>query len=256
MRKLTVALLLIGLQVFAGPIDFENLSREDVNGIMEEFQASFEPTTVSGASSMGKVVGFEVGLIGGMVKSSEVDRLSGGEVSSIPHAALFGRVDTLYGIGAELTLLPVKAGDFKYKSFSFAAKWTFSKVIPMCPVDLKARLRLGNTDIEYEGNDGSTNYTGKIENKSTSFDITVSKKFVFFEPYLGIGHVSSKGDFVASGSNNVFGFTSSDRVNDIKNSGVHLFGGAHVGLGIFKIGLEYGSLFGQSRIMGKLAFGI
>jgi hypothetical protein len=252
---LILSILLFSFANFAGS-DIKNLSRNDVDLIMKEFQASFYPTTVSGASSTGKVFGFEFGLVGGMLSADNLKRVTSNDVSKLPHASFYLKADTLYGLGAEVTLLPLSIGDFKYKNFSAALKWTFTDIIPAFPVNIRARVRIAKTDIDYKGNDGTIDYTGSIDNKSSGFDLTVSKKFVFIEPYLGFGYVTSKADFFANGSNNVFNFQASDSVTGIKNSGVHYFGGAHLGLGFLKLGVEYSRLFDQNRYLAKLGFGI
>jgi len=256
MKCLLTLALLVGFSTQVQAVDlleFTNLSENDVENILEDFQTSFEPSTLSGAGNLGRLFGIEAGLFFGFTNADSIDRLGGGDVSKLPVAGVFGRFDTLYGIGVEATLLPVDLGDFRYTNFSFAGKWTFSKFIPFLPVSLRARLRYSRTDLEFEGNDGSSDFRGQVDNNSTSFDITVSKNLLLIEPYAGIGYVRSEGDFNIEGSNDVLGFTAANSVDGITNSGAHVFFGANLNLFLTRFGVEYSNLFGNSRYLAKFS---
>lgn len=259
MKKIII--LSIGLLSFSlmagGTPDFRNLTKDDLKVVSKEFHANFVPTTVSGASNLGKLWGFQLGLIANRTSTEKLKNISTDDFSEIYNAALFGRVDAIFGLGAEVTMLPVELGGLKLKTYSFGLKWTVTEVFKVLPFNLKVRAYYNTADIAYEDNDGTSQFDVSYKHKGKGIDFTISKKILLVEPYIGIGYVSGESDLEANGSTNFFGSTVSQGLDNkgIKTSGTHMFVGVNASLLIANLGLEYSRTLGANRIAAKIAFG-
>ena len=198
---------------------------------------------------MGMLVGVEAGIVGGLVSVDSIEKFSDNDVDKLPNLGIYARVDAPFGFGAEVTLLPLEVDDIKFNSFSFAGRMNVNKFIPILPISAKLKVRLGNADIDYKGVEGGNAIEGNMSNKFTSIDLTLGKKFLIIEPYVGIGYIDAKGDF---------NFTSSGVANSDKDIGMstdHIFAGVNLNLIGMRFGVEYASLYGTDRVLAKLGFG-
>lgn len=255
-----LSIILLGTTAYTSELpDFGDLSLPEIEDVLQDFTANSFPTTVSGAASMGRVVGVEFGLVGGVTTTDSIEKYTlENDVDKMPTALIFARVDAPFGFGAEVTMLPLEIGDVEYNTFSIAGRMNVNKFMPLLPVNLKAKLRFGNSDISYKGNVDGNDVEGDMSNTYTSLDLTVSKKFIFVEPYAGIGFINAKGDYKYAATNPpapVVGPISTEK-KDVKMNTEHLFAGVQVNLVGFKLGLEYSKLYDSDRIMAKFAFGL
>ncbi len=235
--------------------DFGELTLPQIEDVLQDFTANSYPTTVSGASSMGRLVGVEFGIVGGVTGTDSIARhTQQNDVDQLPSALLFARVDAPFGFGAEVTMLPLKIDDIEYNTFSIAGRMNVNKFIPL-PVSLKAKLRIGNADIDYKGNVDGNTIEGNMSNTFTSLDLTVSKKFIFIEPYAGLGFITAKGDYNYDAPDSPVPVDNQQQSN-VRMNTEHLFAGVQVNLIGFRLGLEYSKLYDTDRIMAKVAFGL
>lgn len=259
MKKMFLLMTIALMSVYAAAAtpDFRNISKQDIEDASEEFHANFIPTTVSGASNLGRLWGFEVGLIANKTSASNIERMTSDDFSDLYNASLYGRLDAIYGVGAEVTMMPVSLGALKFKTYSFALKWTVTEVFRALPFNLKVKAFYNNADIKFEDNDGTNSYDVVYSHRGQGANLTISKKIFLVEPYLGVGYVTGKTDLEANGSTNFFGATVTQGVDnkDIKTSGSYFFAGVTANLIAIDVGVEYSRAFGADRIAAKLGFG-
>lgn len=268
MKKIFILLALIISNAEAAAPQLYNLSETDVKEISKEFSANFVHTIVAPASSYGKMMGLEIGFIGGATKTPNIDRVcksidSKSEMSATPTAGLIAGLSGPLGLGAELNLVPkISTDDYSFKNASAAFKWTLTSLLRESPIDIAARVHGSSSELMYssEVKNASTSnlpVTTKMKwkNTSTGYNFSLSKKFLFIEPYVGFGSVSTKTHIGVSAATTVQIFTFSDANNYISNNGgSHYYGGVNLNLYILKIGAEYAKIMGVAKTTAKVSF--
>ncbi len=270
MKKAILGYLLLSSPLYAGDLQLDNLSQQDVDNVSEEFSANFVHSTVSGASSLGKVFGFEVGVVGRMTDTPKLGALvkeqsASADVGSIYDAGLMAQVSIPFGVTAELIYLPeMSLADISANRTSMGVKWTLTdSLLPIPFMNIAVRAHYSTAELKYSdvinnSSTGNTDVNSEIGVKTSSYGANVSVSFslLVVEPYAGIGYVSSDTDINvnASGGTNIFSFTSAQSASS-SSSGLHYFVGAQANLLFFKVGAEYSNVYGVDRVSGKLTFG-
>ena len=62
------------LASFAQDVGFQNIDKDDFKNVVGDFSVNSLHTTVSG--TLGDVFGFEIGLVGGLTNTPEIDKLA------------------------------------------------------------------------------------------------------------------------------------------------------------------------------------
>lgn len=260
MKTIMTLFLLVFGHAYAGDITLDNLTQDDVTKISKEFSANFVHTIVAPASSYGKIFGFELGVVGGISKSPNIDRISKtfdqtADIPAIPHAGIALGVSVPFGITGELSMIPsTSLGDVDLKNTSLALKWTFTDLTKI-PFDMAIRLHTGSSELSYaDVVDTNVNANVKWETSSSGANFEISKKLLFFEPYFGVGTVSTKTKIGVTAATNVNIFTfTADQSYTSKSSGSQVYGGFNLNIFLLKIGLEAGSVMGVSKYTAKVS---
>jgi len=254
---------------YAENIELDNLSQSDVDSISEEFSANFVHTTVSGASTMGSIFGFEVGIIGRATDTPKIGALvkeqsPNTDIGSIYDAGIMAQVSVPFGITGELVFLPeIDLGEFKAKKQSIGLKWTITDGLLVLPFNLAVRAHYSSADFSYadvinNSSTGNINVNSEIGIETSSFGahVTASLDLMVVEPYAGMGFVSSDTDINvnAAGSASIFSYTAAQSASS-SSSGLHYFVGAQANLLLFKFAAEYSNVYGVDRVTGKFALG-
>lgn len=265
MKKLLVCIMLFCSTAFAAAPQLYNLSASDVNSIAKEFSANFVHTIVAPASSYGKLFGFEVGVLGGMTQTPNINRISTAitstsTLSKIPTGGFILGLSLPFGIGGELNFIPkIVASGVSLQNTSAAVKWTFTSLIPTAPFDLAIRVHGSSSTLSYGSivNNASTanlpvSTTAKWKTTSTGYNFELSKKFLFIEPYAGFGAVSTKSNIGVTAATSVQIFSFSTATNYISNNnGNHYYAGVNLNLFVLKLGAEYAKIMGVSKVAAK-----
>jgi hypothetical protein len=250
----------MSLPAFAQDIGLTNVDQTDFKKIIGDFSANSLHTTVSGAGTLGDIFGFELGVVGGVTNTPEINKLvqevsPSNEAKRIPHGELIGLLTVPLGFTVEAGFIPKVGSDsFKYNTWSLAAKWTPTEFLFELPVDLAVKAYVTEADIE--ANDTVSGVATKYEFKNSLVGVTgyVSKDFIFAAPYFGFGMVNAKGDLTATGTA-VFdpSYTSSNSASE-KDSSTVIIVGSEFKLLVLKLGVEYTRLFDTDRYTAKLSF--
>lgn len=265
MRRLLVALgiALFAIQAQGQNLTLQQLDEQDFKKIVQDFSAIFNHSSVSGASSLGTIWGFEFGVMGGITSTKRIDALAdesgtNQNADKIPHGELLGMITVPAGITVEAGFIPkVGNDDFKFNTTSLAVKWTPTDVFLDWPLSVAIKAHITKTKAEFQQAVGTPQVDTKFnyDNTITGFTLLASKNFVLVEPYVGFSLLNAKGKMDVTGSSQVFdpSYTASTSVSASSGSSAFLVG-AELKLFVVKLGVEYQSLFGTSRYSGKLSF--
>lgn len=259
--KYLILALLLGLtQARANDFRFPTITQDDLTNMSEEFMGNFTHTSVSGASALGAIFGFEVGILGGVTSASEIETImkranSSFDLGYLPHAGLMGRVTIPLGLTFELNLFPtIKTSSAEFGQYSGAVQWDFFS-FPLINLAGKVHYSKGNFKLNQAI---GTDTTGAIDYDHSVYgaQILASVNALIIEPYAGIGLARGESDlaFSASAGNNLFSFTDA-RSASVSKTSVHLLAGANINLLLLNFGLEYANVFGTSRYTGKFTIG-
>lgn len=259
-RFMTLLVLAVVLPIGAkADITFDDISKKDLENIIQDFGSVFTHTSVSPASSLGEVFGFEVGVVAGLAETPEVEKLvkevdPSTEVSFLPHAGILGAVSVPMGFKFELVFLPkMDTEDVEVDHKSFAVQWTMTDTVLPLPVDLAVKAHKSMTSMSYSQTVNSVMTDVDLENDVTGLMLLASKKLAIFEPYFGIGMVKADGDMTLSGSQEFFNFTDSQSAT-ADMSGLHIVAGFNVNVLVLRLGFEAGQVFDAKRASAKLSF--
>ncbi|MBX3022963.1 MAG: hypothetical protein KF799_14910 [Bdellovibrionales bacterium] len=257
----SLCLTLFTLNVQAQSIGLQSIDRGDFEKLVDDFSANSHHTSVSGASGLGDIWGFEVGLVFGATNTPEINRLAqrqdpNANVSRLPHAALLGALTLPANVTLEAGFIPkVGSRDFKFNQLALAAKWTFSDFFFELPVNLALKVQTGKTLLNFQDEISGVPTHFSYENSGTGLLLLVSKDLGILDPYVAFGTVRANGKMVVSGSGAVFSdpdFAASQSATAKRSSTVMMLG-TEVKLGVAKFGVEYGRMFSTNSFTGKFS---
>jgi hypothetical protein len=258
--SLILCLMLLSFQARAQNIPLQNLNQNDLQKITGDVSASFLHTSVSGASPLGHIFGFELGVIGGQASTPQLQTIAqqntGANASKLPFGQLLGVITVPLGFTGEIGLVPkIGNSDFKFNNFSIAAKWTPTEVFGDLPFSLAGKVSYTKTSLDFNQSVSGSQESYSMDDSTTALTVLVSKNLAIIEPYVGVGYVTATGNLSGSGSATVFNqsYTQSNSAS-ATTSGVQWMVGTEVKLLVVKLGAEYSNMFGASRIAGKLSF--
>jgi len=260
-------LCLSGNTALASSLQFTNLSSDDFNSLMKDLSAYSSYSSVSGASGRGSIFGFEVGLLGSLTSTPNVNSLvqkvdSTQNIPQLPGAGVLAAVSIPMGLSFELVFLPqTTVSNLNFQQVGGAVQY---KVLDF-PVSVSVKAHYTKTQFNFSQviNNASTgnlpvNATVNFDNTLLGGDLMVGKDLIFFEPYAGVGFESASANLGVTGSTtaNVFApaFTAAQTANSTPSSARFLVG-VEFKLLLIRLGAEYLSAYGTSRYNLKLSAG-
>ena len=239
---------------------FTNITSSDFNDISKEMSANFAHSSIQGASKMGTIFGFQVGIIGAKTSSPKTDaivqRNAGSSLSNMYNAGVLVAVGIPFGIAFEVVMIPeLKASGASFKTTSFGFKYNINEVIPVMPLNLAIRGVYTSSDFSFSQTVSSVTTSVTNKNSITGAQILISPKIPMIEPYAGLGFLSATNKLSATGSSIFAPSFSSGQSMSRSVSSMQLLLGIDVNLLLVKVGAEYSNAFGTSRLAGKLAIG-
>lgn len=246
----------------AQTVTINQISQSDFEQLSREVSANFTHTSVSGATSLGSIWGFQFGLIAGQTPTPGLNTLvqrakPDASVDKIYHAGLLGMLTVPFGITGEVLVLPsVGSNDFKAKSTSLAVKWTLTEfLLEEFPVDLAVKAFYTTAQMDTKQRVNNTDQNINFQDKMMGLSFLVSKNLGVIEPYAGLIYNKASVDLSYSGGATIFdtNYTTGQSANvDTSSTGMVL--GAEAKLLFFNAGLEFTRIFGANRYTAKLAF--
>jgi hypothetical protein len=256
---LFATVFMLNFSARAEDFTFKNLTDADFEKVTQDLSATFAHTSVSGASPLGDIWGFEIGVVGGQTNTPEVDKLvkrgdPSASADKLPGAEILGVVSVPFAITAEVGLVPkIGSDDFKFNAFHLAAKWTPSELFFDWPVALAAKLQYSKINAEFKDTISGVPTNFEFDDSILGLSAIVSKNFAIVEPYAGIGWMKADGDMdVNTSASGVF--TGGRTSASASPSTTMFMVGTEVKLLVVKLGVEYMNAFDTSRFTGKLSF--
>lgn len=257
--KVLIALL-FPITVFADP-SFDNIDSNDMTEITKGMGANFTHNSIMGASPMGTLFGFQVGLTAARTSTPKLDDIAkqnGGELPALYNAGLMGALGVPFGISVEAVLIPkTSAGDLDVQSTSLGVKWNINEVIPVLPVNVAVRGFYSSSELSFEQTVAAQNATISNETTVTGVQLLVSPMLPVIEPYIGIGYVKADNELGVTGTpGTIFdpSFTTAQSASK-EESDTQMFVGVEASLAVIKIGAEYSRAFDTNRIGVKFSLG-
>jgi hypothetical protein len=244
----------------AAQLQFTSITSSQLQEIVKEFSANQGHTSVSGAAPLGHLYGFEVGVLGGVTQTPDIENLvhqtsPSTNVSQIPNVAILGAVTIPLGFTFETNFLPkVGSSDLKASVFSLAAKWTLTEVvIPYLPFSLALKGHYATTELDGNTTVNNVATTMKYTSNVYGLDLLASKDLVFMEPYVSVGYMSGTGK-LSTGAGDIFDPSlSTSGSASATGSGLRFMVGTEFKLALIKIGFEYQNALSTSRYLGKVS---
>lgn len=260
MKSIIAALLLFSLHVSADP-NFTNISESDLDSITKEMSANFVHSSILGASKMGTIFGFQVGLIAAQTGTPNIDaivkRNAGSELPNLYNAGLMGAVGIPMGIAFEAVIIPkMTASGASMSATSLAIKLNINEMIPVLPLNLALRGLYSNANFDFSQTVSSTLVDVSNKTTVTGIQLLLSPMLPVVEPYVGIGLLTGTNELGVTGSNPIFAPGYSTSQSEKKSvTATQMLVGVDVNLLVIKLGAELSQSFGASRMGLKLAVG-
>lgn len=233
---------------------FTCFDQEDADKVFIDLTSAFAPTTVSGAGSLGKLFGVEVGL---MVAASQAPNIqevvdeydSNIDIPGIPMAGITAVTTLPYGIGIEGSFVPKVDIDDEgsFQSLNLGVRWTVTDIIPMGLINVALKAGVMDASAEYTHSEDTGNLIYGTVTENARFDIRIKEvgavvglNFKIFEPFIGASSLESDGSLHADGSSSTG--APIDNVNEQATaSGVKAYGGVVVKLPFMRISTQIGT---------------
>jgi hypothetical protein len=264
------ALLTTSSAFAADTPSFTNVSNSDFEGIVKELSANFGYSTITSASSLGGLWGFELGLTGGITKTPFIADLvkrndPNFKQDKFPHAAALLRIGAPKGLTAEVMIFPkVSASDLSISQYGGSVMWTVTDVFwTQLPVTLAvkgyySKFSLGFKQTINNSTTGNQPVDAAInfDNSSLGAQILASRKFSVFTPYVGLGFAKASGELgiTAATAPNASFFASQAQSAAAKPSSIQLMAGLDIKLFFLALGGEFQRSYGTNSLTGRLSF--
>lgn len=267
-----LAAVLAPAQGFADVPSLNNITVGDFSKIVDELSANFAYSSVTPASSLGGLWGFELGVVAGVTKIPEIKALveRGGtsfKEDKFPHGGALLRVGAPLGLTGELMIFPkITVSDVSLSQYAGAAQWTITDIFfTDWPVTVATKGFFSKTSLGYKqrlnnASTGNLPVDANIDFDDTLFGLQalVSRKFLVFEPYLGIGWVKANGELSVNAAlapnATIFSGLGSAKSLSANPSSAQLLAGVDIRLLFVALGAEYQRAFGSSSLTGRLSF--
>lgn len=255
-------LILCGLLLCFSPlalaqkISFNNIDSDELKRVVGDFSADFMHTTVSGASALGSIFGFELGVVGGQTATPNIGAFArevdpGLKADPLYFGSALAQISVPLGLTVEANLVPkVGSDDFKFSNLGLGAKWTLTQTLLNWPFSMALRGTVTRTEVSFRQTVSSVQQNLKFTNSQQAFSVVFSKNLILLEPYVTAGFASANGEL--SGAAIFNGDLAGASSASGKNAGGFYGGGVEVKLLILKIGAEYMRLYDTNRLAGKV----
>ncbi len=260
MKRILGLLVLLPLAVMADP-QFNNITEDDMKDITKGLGSNFTHNSMMGASKLGTVFGFQVGLTAAQTAVPKIDDIaerSGGDLPKVYNAGLMGAVGIPFGISFEAVMMPsYKAEGAKAEALSYAVKWNINDIVPVLPLNVALRGVYSTAELSFDQTIAASE--AKVENKTTvsGLQLLISPMLPIIEPYAGVGFLTAKNKLsVSDTSGTIFDpSVTTGQSNTETVTGTQFLAGVEANLLLMKLGAEYSQAFGNSRYGIKLSFG-
>jgi hypothetical protein len=229
-----------------------------MNAIFQTLASATAFRPVQPASSDG-IWGFSLGITALQASTNQITALIGTGTPQVYDAELSGMVQFPFGLALELGMLPtMNISGVNVGRFGGDVKWTFTDLFfSSLPFSSALRVSYTTSSLSYSQplNGGTVNvaYNSNI----VGGNLSISKKFLFIEPFVGYGLLSHSSTLSGNGTANLFDTNFAAGTTSVTGSGSS--GWFQVGvefkLGFAILAAEYDNMFLDDTFAARLAFG-
>ncbi len=260
-----IALALASVPSAKADFSVPNLDLTDFNRLVTEFSANSQYTTLTPASSLGGLWGFELGVVGGFTKAPDTLALvkrndpNTSFKENFPHGNILARVGLPVGLTVEGLWLPkIKAQNISFNSWGAAAQWTLTDVVlEDFPLNLALKGSYARSNLTYSQNISGVPATIDFKTKLWGFTALASYKFLILEPYIGYGYISANGTLNVDASVPVtllqFLPTAANQTTTSKPTSSQFMAGMDLRFVFFSLGAEYARAFGTGSYNARVS---
>jgi hypothetical protein len=259
--------LLVGLFAFKAlpalafsPPNLSNLDSDQVDAVFKDFGTSFVFRPLEPASEYGKITGFSFGVIGTLSSSSDIrNNISGTSgLSYMPNAQIYLGMQLPKGFAVEFGFFPsLTIGGFKGHSVGGDVKWTLndSKMGGRMPFNLAIRAMYTASGLSYGQTVSGVSDTITYSASNYGGNLSISKKILFIEPYVGIGYVGTNNTLSNTGTVTLYqqSVSLTDSFSD-SNGGTWFYAGVQVWFLVPAVTVEYDNMYGVGAGSVKVSF--
>lgn len=255
-------------------LSLDNINLADYEALVKEFSANSMYSTVTPASSLGGLWGFEFGVLAHMTQADDTYALvkrnnaNTNFKNKLYHAGGMLRVGLPYGLTAEGIYLPkLDFSGVKVGRWGIGAQWTITdSVLEDFPLNLAVKGFYTKTTLTYSQvvNNASTgnvpvNANIALDNSMWGIMALASYKIFVLEPYVGFGYVKAKGTLNVDAAGNITilnqtFFGTAAKSAESTPSSAQFQVGTDVRLAFFTLGAEYARVFAKNTYTARLGF--
>lgn len=251
-------LVSVSFNLHAADLTIDNIDQNDLKNVIKEMSSNFGHSTVSSAATLGKIFGVEVGVVGGITNTPELDKLvkevdSSASFEYLPTGNVFAAVSVPFGITLDMSIIPkLDLENLEVSNVGFGAKWTLTDGLLPLPFDLAVKADLTKTDLSFSQTSGGNSSSLEYSSTMTQVMLLASFNALILEPYFGLGTATSDGELNVTGGTNIFDntFTTSSKASSKPSSSV-VTAGVLLKLPLIRFGLELNEKFGTTRYLAK-----
>ncbi|MBY0315849.1 MAG: hypothetical protein K2Q26_10040 [Bdellovibrionales bacterium] len=259
---LSIAAFLFISQAGADTPTFDNLSDGDLETIAKDFSSIFVHTSASPPTA--SIVGIQAAVVAGAAEVPGIREISrrvdpNSDIKYAPFAFLYAGVGLPLGFNLEANILPqMKLSGFELSHYSGAVRYSLTdELLPVLPFNWSVRTFYSKSAIKFDQYIAPGTVNVDFDNNMLGVETIVGVDLLFVEPYAGIGWVTSNSELEGNSTVDPAFSMYADNVSRSKKSTVdsaRLIAGVQFNLTIIRLGLEYNSVFGNSRYALKLGF--
>jgi hypothetical protein len=242
------------------PPNLSNLDSDQVDAVFKDFGTSFVFRPLEPASDYGKITGFSFGVIGTLSSSADIrNNISGTSgLSYMPNAQIYLGMQLPKGFAAEVGFFPtLSVGGFKGHSVGGDIKWTLSDsgMGSYLPFNVALRAMYTASGLSYGQTVSGVNDTITYSGSSYGTNLSISKKILFIEPYVGLGYVHTSSTLSNTGTVTLYqqSVSQTDSFSD-GDGGVWLYAGVQFWFLLPAITVEYDDMYGIGAGSVKFSF--
>jgi hypothetical protein len=233
--------LLVGLFAFKAlpalafsPPNLSNLDSDQVDAVFKDFGTSFVFRPLEPASEYGKITGY------------------------MPNAQIYLGMQLPKGFAVEFGFFPsLTIGGFKGHSVGGDVKWTLndSKMGGRMPFNLAIRAMYTASGLSYGQTVSGVSDTITYSASNYGGNLSISKKILFIEPYVGIGYVGTNNTLSNTGTVTLYqqSVSLTDSFSD-SNGGTWFYAGVQVWFLVPAVTVEYDNMYGVGAGSVKVSF--
>ena len=252
-------------------ITLNNITPTQFDQMAKEMAANFNYSTITPASSLGKIWGVELGVVGGITKAPntlsfvQIADPATSMKANLPHANIIARVGIPYGMTFEAMGFPKKTiSSLTTKSYGLALQWTVTDLFfTELPFFLATKAFYSKTSLNFAQtftvSGVSVPGTVSLTDSNYGLQAAISKRFLFLEPYLVVGYGKTSASMSVSPGSLTYSllsstYTTTNATATSSPKTVFFLLGTDAQIAFFSLGAEYQRSYGTSSYSGRVSF--